>query len=100
MPIGACYAHYRGAAVQAAKGCSLRRDAWFCWKQDEDRGVAFARAVQMCKFRRSRSFGILSSCTGFMNDRSELPCLMYLSLTSAGSELLGHGCCPGIGGLE
>lgn len=35
-----------------------------------------------------------------MNDRSELLCLMYLSLTSAGSGLLGHGCCPGIGGLE
>lgn len=71
---------------------------WFCWKQDEDRAVAFAGAVQPRKFRRS--FGILSSCTVCMNGRSELPCLMYLSLTSAGSGLLGHGCCPAIGGLE
>lgn len=73
---------------------------WFCCKQDEDRAVAFAGAVQPCKFGRSRSFGISSSCTGCMSDRSELPCLMYLSITSAGSGLLGHECCPGIRGLE
>lgn len=73
---------------------------WFCCKQDEDRAVAFAGAVQPCKFGRSRSFGISSSCTGCMSDRSELPCLMYLSITSAGSGLLGHECCPGIWGLE